>query len=195
MKLEKDKCVLFWKPENTNGIYSQWYISKFEFTEEIHIDLPRKILKLKIFDSDFDFKILYDIDYDNCEKFMMLSKAILFNDHKILSEIIKNNNPKKMKSLGRKVSNFDDKIWSKYSKDIVTIANYLKFSQNKELLENLLDTKNKKIIETSPYDKIWGIGLKETSKKVYDTETWNGKNYLGKCIMKVGQIIKKESDK
>jgi ribA/ribD-fused uncharacterized protein len=105
MKFEKDNCVLFWKPEENNGIYSQWYISKFEFNEEIYLDLPKNILKLKIFDSEFDFTMLYDVYYDNCEKFMMLSKAILFNDHKILSEIIKNNNPKKMRSLGRKVSN------------------------------------------------------------------------------------------
>ncbi|MBA42560.1 MAG: hypothetical protein CMF62_00940 [Magnetococcales bacterium] len=190
MKLNEKNSIFFWGKYNKDGYLSQWFESKIKFNKKIHNKLPESIFNLKIFKSDFNFQKLYDININTCEKFMMISKAILFQDEEIYDMMLNIEDPKKLKNLGRKVKNFNVDIWNLYSREIVTIGNYLKFSQNIELQKQIISTDKKYLIESSPYDKIWGIGLKKTDEKALDTKTWNGKNYLGKCLMKVRDILK-----
>ena len=65
----------------------------------------------------------------------------------------------------------------------------LKFSQNDKLLEYMLNTKNKILVEASPYDRIWGIGMKFNDPRALTPSEWNGLNLLGKCLMKVRQDL------
>ncbi len=74
---------------------------------------------------------------------MMFRKAWLFEDKDIAKEIMECNDPSKIKSLGRKISNFDEEKWSKYKYEIVIEGNYHKFIQNKKLLNFLFSTKDK----------------------------------------------------
>ena len=67
-----------------------------------------------------------------------------------------------------------------------------KFSQNEKLKQFLLNTKDKILAEASPHDKIWGIGMAEDDKEILNPEKWKGENLLGKALMKVRDIIKKE---
>lgn len=134
-----------------------------------------------------------NITYCNNEQFMMAGKAKLFNDEEIFAKILSNSNPKQCKILGRKVKNFDGEVWNKNCIDIVSYGCYLKFSQNKNLKEFLLSTGDKLLVESSPYDKIWGIGLGENKAKRMKPEEWPGKNYLGKCLMSVREKLKKEN--
>lgn len=57
--------------------------------------------------------------------------------------------------LGRKIQNFSDEIWDKHKIDIVTQANYLKFTQNPELLKIMLEYRDLTLVEDSLQDKIW----------------------------------------
>lgn len=150
-----------------NGIYSQW--SRSKFTED-------------------------GIEYPNAEFYMMYHKARVFNAVDIQSEMIKNKyNPKTVKALGRKIKNFTDSIWDEHKMEIVTQASYLKFTQNKNLLNQLLREQHLELVEASPVDKIWGIGLHYDDDKVLDKSNWNGQNLLGKCIMNAReQIINEE---
>ena len=99
-------------------------------------------------------------------------------------------NPYKIKALGRLVKNFNQEIWDKHKEDIVFNGNLLKFSQNKKLCKQLLATGDKEIVEASPTDTIWGIGLAETDPDIYDKSKWRGTNLLGKAIMKVRNVLK-----
>lgn len=71
----------------------------------------------------------------------------------------------------------------------VYTGNLLKFSQNEELKQKLLDTENKILVEASPYDKIWGIGLSVSDKDFYNPILWKGENLLGKILMKVRNTL------
>ncbi len=73
--------------------------------------------------------------------------------------ILTETDPYKIKKYGRKVKNFDNKIWDKVKYDIMYQANILKYSQNEDLLKLLLSTEGNKLVEASPYDSIWGIGF------------------------------------
>jgi ribA/ribD-fused uncharacterized protein len=103
--------------------------------------------------------------------------------------------PNKQRSLGRKVKNFDNSIWDKNKEKILYTALQAKFTQDIELKKKLLSTKNKTLVEASPFDRIYGIGLSETNPKALDKKTWRGQNLLGKTLMKVRKIIIIESIK
>lgn len=83
--------------------------------------------------------------------------------------------PKTIKALGRQVKEFDEKEWDKIKYKIVLNGNFYKFSQNKEMMEILQSTGNKTLVEASPYDKIWGVGLDENNEKIFNPNYWKGK--------------------
>lgn len=166
-KNEKLDFLFFWghtvKEVVTKSCFSQWF--PYEFKED-------------------------GIVYKTAEHYMMASKSRLFNDDEILEDILKSETPNEAKSLGRKVKNFDPQIWDDHKYQIVKQANILKFSQNKEFKEFLLSTNDKIIVEASPYDKIWGIGMLESNKNINNPLLWNGENLLGFALMEVRDLLK-----
>ena len=137
--------------------------------------------------SDF---IIEGKKFNTAEQFMMYSKAILFNDDFIAHKIRTTDDPHKQKALGRMVKNFDKQKWNLVAREIVYIGNYAKFTQNHEVLKYLLDIKEKLIVEASPYDKIWGIGLDEVSAAKTPKSQWKGKNWLGVVLTRVRDSLK-----
>ena len=125
------------------------------------------------------------------EQYMMASKAWIFGDEEIKKEILTTRDPKQMKSLGRKVRNFDPKTWDKTRHSIVLNGNYHKFAQNKDMRDILLGTGDKILVEASPMDTIWGIGLGENNPKATDPADWRGSNLLGFVLMEVRDELKR----
>ncbi len=117
------------------------------------------------------------------EQYMMYKKALLFEDYKHAQEILLTKTPKRIKELGRLVEGFADEIWNTEKEKIVLRGNLLKFSQNSELRNYLTSTGNKILVEASPYDKVWGIGMKSNDDDVCDPGKWHGKNLLGFILM------------
>ena len=132
------------------------------------------------------------IEYNCAEQWMMASKARTFtgNDD-ILAEILHNNDPTKIKAFGRKVQNYDDNIWSRVRYEVVVKGNYAKFSQNDNLKKILLDTRDAILVEASPYDTIWGVGLGINNPDVNNPAKWRGQNLLGKALMEVREQLAK----
>lgn len=166
-KNEKLEFLFFWghtEKENivTKACLSQWYPCEFEIDGVI---------------------------YFTTEQFMMAQKAILFNDIKIYKQILRAKDPKEYKSLGRQINNFSEEKWEEYKYSIVIKGNLAKFSQNMKLKEFLMKTKDKILVEASPYDKIWGIGKSADSKNLENPNTWNGENLLGFSLMEVRDLI------
>lgn len=107
-----------------------------------------------------------------------------------------NNIHKKIKALGREVKNYDDDIWSEKREKVVFFGAREKFNQNENLKQILLDTKDSYLVEASPYDKIWGIGLSATDAKKIPENKWPGQNLLGKVLtnLKNEFVLKKKKE-
>ncbi len=124
------------------------------------------------------------------EHWMMAQKAKLFGDDEIYEKIITSTNPKAVKALGRKVSRFDPKTWDQEKFDIVLKGNFLKFNQNDDLKAYLLSTGDAVILEASPVDDIWGIGLAQDHEDALSPAKWRGPNLLGYALMSVRDLLK-----
>ncbi|OUM58393.1 hypothetical protein PIROE2DRAFT_67755 [Piromyces sp. E2] len=131
-------------------------------------------------------------EYNCAEQYMMSEKAKLFEDEETFQLILKETSQKRIKELGRLVKNFNEKKWNENKTKIVVKGNLLKFSQNEDLKKFLIGTGNKILVEASPYDRIWGIGLKEDNPMVNDPIKWKGLNLLGFSLMEVRDLIKKD---
>jgi ribA/ribD-fused uncharacterized protein len=160
-----EKFTFFW-----NGPFSQWYSSRF--------DLGTSFFTPKFFTC--------------AEQAMMYSKAILFKDYTTAKSIMKTHDPSVQKKLGRGVLNFDPATWDQHKYKLVYQANYAKFTQNPSLLRALLDTKGTTLVEASPYDRIWGIGLSEVDPRALDRSQWRGENLLGKILTDLRENLIKE---
>lgn len=132
-----------------------------------------------------------NVDYKTAEHYMMANKALLFNDQEIFERIIQKESPKDVKDLGRQIRNFDPEIWDNNKFQIVKQGNLLKFSQNEQLKQFLIQTKNKVLVEASPVDKIWGIGLTEDDANSQNPKEWKGENLLGFALMEVRDELTK----
>ncbi len=170
MIYKPNQVILFW---GSTSPFSQWYPCKFTVT----------------FKSEYTGETI--ITFGSAEQWMMYRKAQTFGDLDKAKAILKEKSPLKIKQLGRRVKNFDEKQWDAEKYEIVRQGNIYKFSQNPELKKALLDTKNKYIMEASPYDKVWGVGMGAKNKNIYDTDKWKGQNLLGKAIVSTRAYIQK----
>jgi ribA/ribD-fused uncharacterized protein len=132
-----------------------------------------------------------DIIYKTAEHYMMAHKALLFNDLEVFDRIIQKESPKDVKDLGRQIRNFDPEKWDNNKYQIVKQGNLLKFSQNEQLKQFLIQTKNKVLVEASPVDKIWGIGLTEDDTNAQNPKEWKGENLLGFALMEIRDELTK----
>jgi len=114
----------------------------------------------------------------------MHGKAMLFGDEEMARLILETDSPREMKKLGRLVRGYKETFWKKHRKDIVYRNSVAKFGQNEGMREALLATAGT-LVEASPQDSIWGIGLHEDDARRTDPSRWKGLNLLGKIITRV----------
>ena len=144
-----------------------------------------------IFSQWHKVPIQYKGVWFNCaEQAMMYHKALMFGDLGRAEKIMLTDSPKEQKALGRKVFPFVPEEWNEKSSELIIDINYAKFTQHPELTEQMRSMGNRIFVEASPYDKIWGIGMRETDAGVEDSKNWKGQNKLGYCLTYVSQEIK-----
>lgn len=133
-----------------------------------------------------------NVEYRCAEQFMMAEKARMFADEEMLAEIMNASHPKEMKAYGRAVKNFDKDLWDARCYDIVKRGNLAKFSQNPELWEFLKNTRQRILVEASPRDQIWGIGMGKSNPDALYPQKWRGTNLLGFALTEVRDILLKK---
>jgi ribA/ribD-fused uncharacterized protein len=121
--------------------------------------------------------------YATAEHFMMARKADLFGDTEVAEQIRRCQHPAEAKELGRSVRGFDDAVWEQHRFDVVCAGSYAKFEQHPKLRSFLLATGSRVLVEASPKDTIWGIGLGEKDPRASDPRSWRGLNLLGFALM------------
>lgn len=145
-----------------NGPFSQWHPSPF---------------------------MLDGVLYNTAEQFMMAKKARLFGDETTLARILAAEHPRDQKALGRRVSGFDVDRWNASAKAIVFRGNRAKFTTHRDLLAQLLDTAGTTLVEASPLDTIWGIGLAADNPDASDPKKWRGTNWLGEVLTDLREVL------
>jgi ribA/ribD-fused uncharacterized protein len=146
-----------------NGIYSQWHI----------VDLT-----------------IDGITYNCAEQYMMAKKARMFGDFLTAAQIMETPLPREQKALGRQVKNFNPDVWNAIARDVVYRVNAVKFSDaHMDLQDELYATKGTLLVEASPYDNVWGIGLSEDEAVRVGVAHWRGTNWLGQVITEVREAI------
>ncbi|MFC0096160.1 NADAR family protein [Micromonospora marina] len=124
------------------------------------------------------------IRYATAEHYMMVGKARLFGDEAIAEQMLAASHPGAVKTLGRQVRGFDQAVWDAHRFDLVVAANVAKFSQHPDLGQYLSYTRTRVLVEASPVDRVWGIGLAATDPRVHDPAQWRGPNLLGFALMR-----------
>jgi ribA/ribD-fused uncharacterized protein len=155
MQRVTDRYTFFFRPESP---FSQWHPSRFE------VD---------------------GVAFRCAEQFMMHGKARLFDDAEVAAEILAATTPREHKALGRKVRGFDDAVWRRERERIVYQGSRAKFGQDPALRAALLATRGTELVEASPYDRIWGVGLSMDDPAIDDPASWRGKNLLGRILTRL----------
>lgn len=129
----------------------------------------------------------------NCnEQLMMFCKAKLFGDEECAQKILLEREPREQKALGRTVRGFDEKIWDEKREHYVYVGSLAKFQQNPLLGDYILATGDTELVEASPYDCIWGVGLSANDPRIHNKKNWRGPNRLGKVQMRVRAKLKSD---
>ena len=134
------------------------------------------------------------LEYPTAEHFMMAGKARLFGDAETAEAIRQAPHPGAAKALGRQVAGFDDQRWAEQRFGIVVTGNLAKFSQHPKLRQFLLATGDRVLVEASPRDRIWGIGLAASDERAASPQTWQGLNLLGFALMEVRHRLQAAHD-
>lgn len=154
--------TFFWRTESP---FSQWHPSPF---------------------------VVEGISFNCAEQFMMYKKAKLFCDDETADEILKASKPSVQKELGRAVRDYHEAEWLQNRERIVYEGNFHKFTQNENLRKALLDTGETTLVEASPVDSVWGIGLSVDNPDAAFPEKWKGLNLLGKILTELREDLKKK---
>lgn len=156
--MRKQPMVFFWKDDEENGCFSNWFRRKF---------------------------VIDDFEYQFVEQYMMAQKAKLFHDSERYTAILQSTQPWECKDLGKLVKPFDSKAWNAIKYEVVKTANKAKYEQNPDLMSKLLETGDAILAEASPKDTIWGIGLDAVTAVEISPSEWPGQNLLGKILMEL----------
>ncbi|MVN78518.1 DUF1768 domain-containing protein [Hymenobacter sp. HMF4947] len=135
--------------------------------------------------------VVAGVTYRSTEHWMMAEKARLFDDAAVLAQILAAKSPAEAKKLGRAIHDFVPDVWEAHKYDIVKTGNFHKFSQHKNLLTFLLATGDRVLVEASPVDTIWGIGLAADHVDAENPARWQGPNLLGFALMEVRDQLRR----
>ncbi|WBO84056.1 NADAR family protein [Hymenobacter yonginensis] len=156
------KYLYFWGHTGAGRVgkevFSQWYPAPFEL------------------DGD---------TYATAEHYMMAEKARLFQDEATRQAILASSHPEQAKKLGCTVRNFDEARWNDARFAVVVRGNAAKFSQHPALRAFLLGTGARVMVEASPVDPVWGIGMAQSHPQAANPANWRGLNLLGFALMEV----------
>jgi ribA/ribD-fused uncharacterized protein len=190
--------------------FSQWHPARFTYKEYTFISTEQFMMfsKAKTFKDEAVANRIMNIEnefiiqpgeFEPKDKLKFKSQVakvayetvIAFREGKLTREQILNNKETKdawftiqdtVKKLGREVANYDEEVWKARRFNVVAVANREKFGQNKDLQDILLATGNTVMVEASPYDKIWGIGLAANHPDAQNPAKWRGLNLLGQVL-------------
>lgn len=178
----KSTHTYFWKSQS---IFSQWHPAKFVYKDITFSSAEQFMMysKAKMFGAeDVAQKIMDYNEIPLIKKFLNgeLTDTDICNDSSMLREWDKYQ--KAIKDHGREVKDYVDAVWKEKRVSVVAVASREKYNQNPSYKAELLKCAGTKMVEASPYDKIWGIGLSKEQALKMPEDKWPGENLLGNVL-------------
>jgi ribA/ribD-fused uncharacterized protein len=130
------------------------------------------------------------VRFRSAEHYMMWRKATLFGDTAMAERVQAAVHPRDAKVLGRGVANFDDRKWAAERFEIVVAGSLAKFGQSDDLRAWLVGTGERVLVEASPTDRVWGIGLAASDERASVPARWRGLNLLGFALMQAREELR-----
>ncbi|MFG2040756.1 NADAR family protein [Dactylosporangium sp. NPDC048998] len=124
------------------------------------------------------------VGFPSAEHYMMWRKAKLFGDDAIAARLLDVSHPNEAKTLGRRIAGFDEETWARERFGIVVAGSIAKFAAHDDLRAFLLGTGDRVLVEASPLDRVWGIGLAAGDASADEPARWRGLNLLGFALMR-----------
>ncbi|MGX2993633.1 NADAR family protein [Streptomyces sp. JNUCC 64] len=134
--------------------------------------------------------VVEGVRYATAEHWMMASKARLFGDAEAERAVLGADHPAEAKRIGGLVRGFREEVWRRERSGIVRRGNVHKFAGHPESLAYLLGTGDRVLVEASPMDRIWGIGLTADDERAGDPGRWRGLNLLGFALMEAREELR-----
>ncbi|BDH07479.1 hypothetical protein HEK131_47060 [Streptomyces seoulensis] len=131
--------------------------------------------------------------YATAEHWMMAGKARLFADPDAERLVLAARHPAEAKKAGRLVRGFDEETWRRERFRIVVEGSVHKFAAHPDLREFLLGTGERVLVEASPVDRVWGIGLSAQDEAAFDPARWKGPNLLGFALMEARERLRSDA--
>jgi ribA/ribD-fused uncharacterized protein len=156
-----------------------------------HTPKNKQIIDKSCFSQWYDAPFTVgNVLYKTTEHYMMAHKAKLFNDQSAYQKILQCPHPKAAKSIGREIIGFSEEIWLQHRIAIVVAGSIAKFSYHPDLCSYLINTGDRVLVEASPIDRIWGIGLATDHHDIEHPDKWLGLNLLGFALMQARNSLK-----
>jgi ribA/ribD-fused uncharacterized protein len=133
--------------------------------------------------------VLGGVTFTHAEQYMMYAKALVFGDRDAADRILAADHPREQQAIGRTVRGFDESVWVLLRKGVVFAGNYERFRQNADQRELLFATRGTTLVEASPHDRVWGIGLAADDPRAQDRSQWLGRNLLGEALTRVREVL------
>ncbi|SDP16907.1 hypothetical protein SAMN04487981_117160 [Streptomyces sp. cf386] len=130
------------------------------------------------------------VSYATAEHWMMAEKARLFGDAEAERRVLDAGHPSVAKKAGRLVRGFDDGVWERERFRIVVEGSVHKFGADAGLRGFLVGTGDRVLVEASPVDRVWGIGLAAGDEGAGDPQRWRGPNLLGFALMEARERLR-----
>ncbi len=127
--------------------------------------------------------------FSSTEQYYQHAKATYNDDQTTANLIMKTDDPAECKRLGDTVQIVDTRKWKAKCLDIMYDGCLAKFKQNAKCGSFLKSTKNDVLVEASPKDSFWGVGLNISHKDIMTPTSWKGFNHLGKILKRVRDEI------
>ncbi|MFP5377015.1 MAG: NADAR family protein [Acidimicrobiia bacterium] len=163
MEARLPSLLFFWKPVPEEDGPGPWVLSQW-WPTELEVD---------------------GTTYPHAEAYMMAEKARLFGDEDTCRRILESKDPAEARRLGRRVRGFYGPLWEERRFETVVRGNLAKVSQHDALGRYLVPTAPEVLVEASPNDTVWGIGLAAHDEGAGRPSEWRGLNLLGFALVAV----------
>ena len=154
--------IYFHKPDEPYGFLSNWWIAPF---------------------------VLDGMRFSSTEQYIMYKKCMIFGDTAAAKAVMATDDPTQQQLIARNAKGYNDKVWKGMRQVIAVRGLVEKFTQNPDLLKQLLDTGDSYLVECAVSDKAWACGISLYDKARFDISNWIGSNILGFALMEVRTML------